>query len=101
MSSSLFEDIKDKSLEAQYWLNDYKQKAYDTSVQIDVALRQLDQIDKLISRRHSYDEDNYTYTYSPINDKIDEVVEKVKNLRSHDMSLRTDEVISLLNGLKE
>lgn len=101
MSSSLFEDIKDKSLEAQYWLNDYKDKLGSTPVQVGVALRQLDQIDKIISRRHNHDEETYNYIYLPIEDRIDNIIDKVEEFSNHGMSLSNSDVINLLNSLKE
>lgn len=99
MSNSIFEDIKDKSLEAQYWLNDYRQKQGMTPVQVAVALRQLDKIDTLIAHRHNYEED--TYTDVPIEDRIDNVIDKVYQFAIHGITLTNTDVINLLNSLKE
>lgn len=99
MGNSILDDIKDKSLEAQYWLNDYKQKQGMTPVQVAVALRQLDQIDKLIAHRHNYEED--TYIYVPIEDRIDNIIDKVNQFDNHDITLTNTDVINLLNSLKE
>lgn len=99
MSNSIFDDIKDKSLEAQYWLNDYKQKHSIEPVQVAVALRQLDQIDKLIAHRHNYEED--TYIYVPIEDRIDNIIDKVYHFDNHGITLTNTMLINLLNSLKE
>lgn len=100
MSNSILDDIKDKSLEAQYWLNDYEQKHSIAPVQIDIALRQLDKIDTIIAHRHN-NEGTYSYTYVPIEDRIDNIIDKVYQFAIHGITLTNSDVINLLNSLKE
>lgn len=97
----LYNDIHENSVQAQFWLNDYVFNLGYTPTSLKIALGKLDTIDYITSHKE-LDSDTYlSYQYGNSNQNIDNAISELRELADHNTTFTAQEVITLLNSIKE